>query len=331
MAASIAYGGSRGSNLIQTTEGNPTVPQILPDGRKFWTGTEPRINTNWGTYEQRVTTGRSWYDSLQVAVIQRLSQGLQLQSSYTLAKAVDHGSNQQGSDSNTASNFLVDPDDLNRDKGPAAFDARHNWRVNAIYRLPGTGLTGVPGALINGWALSGILSLRSGLPFTPGVNTNRSRSGVAGGGAIPGSSNIDRPDLVTGIDPEDTTKGVSRGCGGIPAGTPVGTVTRWYDPCAFTLQPIGTLGNAGRNILRGPGLANLDVSLSKDMPLRAIGPAGQIEFRAEIFNILNRTNLDMPNRTVFSGTTPDPLPTAGQITATATTSRQIQLALRLSF
>jgi outer membrane receptor protein involved in Fe transport len=331
MATSVAYGGSRGRHLIQTTEGNPTVPQILPDGRKFWTGTEPRINPNWGTYELRVTTGQSWYDSLQIGVIKRLSDGLQFQSAYTLANAVDHGSNQQGSDSNTASNFLVDPDDLDRDKGPAAFDARHNWRFNAIYRLPESARADAVGGLMSGWALSGILSLRTGLPLTPGVNTNRSRSGVAGGGAIPGSSNIDRPDLVPGVDPRDITRGASRGCGGIPAGTPVETVTRWYDPCAFTLQPIGTLGNAGRNIIRGPGLANLDVSLTKDTALRAIGPNGRIEFRAEIFNLLNRVNLDMPNRTVFSGTSPDPLPTAGQITTTATTSRQIQLALRVSF
>jgi hypothetical protein len=331
MAASVAYGGSRGHHLIQTTEGNPTVPQILADGRKFWTGTEARINPNWGTYELRVATGKSWYDSLQFGLVKRLSQGVQFQSAYTLARAVDQGSNQQGSDSNTASNFLVDPDDLNRDKGPAAFDAKHNWRFNAIYRFPVSARPGVWGHVISGWGLAGILSLRSGLPLTPGVNTNRSRSGVAGGGAIPGSSNIDRPDLVPGVDPADITSGVSRGCGGIPAGTPVGTIARWYDPCAFTLQPIGFLGTAGRNIIRGPGLANLDVSLTKETALKAIGPNGRVEFRAEIFNILNRANFDMPNRTVFSGTSPDPLATAGQITATATTSRQVQLALRISF
>jgi hypothetical protein len=331
MAASVAYGGSRGHNLIQTTEGNPTIPQILPDGRKFWTGTEPRINPNWGPYELRVPTGRSWYDSLQVSVNRRLSNGMQFQSAYTLSKSTDHGSNQQGSDSNTASNFLVDPDDIDRDKGPAAFDARHNLRFNAIYHLPASDLSGVVGGLINGWTVSGIVALRSGLPLTPGVNTNRSRSGVGGGGAIPGSSNADRPDLVAGVNPADITTGVSRGCGGVAAGTPVGTPTRWFDPCAFALQPIGTLGSAGRNIIRGPGLATVDMSLTKDAPLPAIGSNGQVEFRVEIFNVLNRTNFDMPNRTVFSGTTADPLPTAGQITATATTSRQIQLAVRVSF
>lgn len=155
----------------------------------------------------------------------------------------------------------------------AAFDARHNWRFNTIYRFPQTARTGVVGNVINGWAISGILSLRSGLPLAPGVNTNRPRSGVAGGGAIPGSSNIDRPDLVPGVNPADITSGVSRGCGGIPAGTPLGTPGRWFDPCAFTLQPLGFLGTAGRNIIRGPGLANVDVSLTKNTPLRLLGPA----------------------------------------------------------
>jgi hypothetical protein len=73
------------------------------------------------------------------------------------------------------------------------------------------------------------------------------------------------------------------------------------------------------------------MSVTKEAPLTAIGPNGQLEFRVGVFNVLNRTNLDMPNRTVFSGTTPDPLLTAGQITATATSSRQMQLAVRVSF
>jgi hypothetical protein len=85
-------------------------------------------------------------------------------------------------------------------------------------------------------------------------------------------------------------------------------------------------------MLRGPGLANVDFSLSKEMALKPLGETGSVQFRAEFFNLLNRANFSPPNRTVFSGTgAAIPLPTAGQITSTATPSRQIQFALRLLF
>jgi hypothetical protein len=330
MAASIAYAGSQGSNLMQTTEGNPTTPQILADGTKFWTGTELRLNPNWGTYELHTATGSSSYNSLQFQLFKRLSHGLQLQSSYTWSKAIDQGSNQQGSEANAGSAALMDPADINRDRGPASFDITHQWRFNAIYQLPQLRRQDILGQVLNGWRVSGIVALRTGLPLTPGEQTNRSRSGVTGGGVLPGVAVPDRPDLVPGIAFSDITSGVSRGCGTIAAGTPVGTPSLWFDPCAFSLQPIGLLGTAGRHILRGPGLATVDLSLAKRAALKAIG-GKPLELRVEIFNLLNRANFDLPNLTVFSGTSAAPLATAGVITSTSTTSRQIQLALRFEF
>jgi hypothetical protein len=225
----------------------------------------------------------------------------------------------------------MDPFDINRDKGPASFDITHQWRFNAIYRLPQLTQQRVLGLVVNGWRVSGIVALRSGLSFTPGLQTNRSRSNVTGGGVLPGVGVPDRPDVIPGIAFSNITSGVSRGCGTIAAGTPVGTPTLWFDPCAFSLQPAGFLGTAGRHILRGPGLATVDMSVSKDIALHVKGGNKQLEFRVEIFNLLNRANFDLPNFTVFSGTSAAPLATAGVITSTATTSRQIQLALRLDF
>jgi hypothetical protein len=131
--------------------------------------------------------------------------------------------------------------------------------------------------------------------------------------------------------------GTTAGCLGVPAGKKLGTPNLWYDPCAFTLQSPGFLGTAGRDILRGPGVANLDFSMVKDTAVPMLGEAGKLEFRTEIFNILNRANFDSPDRTVFAGSSlpgaaPESvLPTAGQITRTLTTSRQIQFALKLIF
>ena len=329
MALTVAYVGSRGLNLMQTTEGNPTVPQILPDGRKFWTGSEPRINPNWNDYEMYTGSASSRYNSLQIGLRKRLSQGLQFQSSYTWSRVIDEP---QGSGVG-GEGAPMDPSNPKLDRGVALFDVAHNWRVNAIYRLPDLiPAGGVAGTLLNGWGMSGILSLRTGYPVNPGLSSNRSRSNLLGGASIK-----DRPDLAPGVKVADITQGVSRGCGtgggSIPAGTPLGDRWRWFDPCAFTLGPVGFLGNAGRNILRGPGMANVDFSLLKDFPMRFLGESGRLEFRAEVFNVLNRVNFSDPSAGVYAGraAAENPLGTAGRITSTVHDSRQLQFALKLIF
>lgn len=162
--------------------------------------------------------------------------------------------------------------------------------------------------------MSGILTLQSGFPYDPRVQTNWSRSQATAGGG----SGFDRPNLVPG-----------RNNGNIVRGGP----QQYYDPSAFTLQPTGFLGTAARNMIRGPGVANLDFSVVKDTSLKFLGESGKLEFRAECFNILNRVNFGDPNMTIFAGRSAGeaPLGTAGVITGTGTTSRQIQLALKILF
>lgn len=333
MAVTVAYAGSRGINLIQHKEGNPTTPSEIRDGRKYWTGNELRRNPNWGYVRLNTGGANSWYNSLQFSLQKRLTRGLQFQSSYTWSKIID---DTQGVVPNDSTNDIdaVDPSDRSVDRAPAGFDILHNWRLNAIYRLPDFSAgSGISGKLLNGWWTSGILSLQGGYPFSVGLQRNRSRSKSNGSGA-------DRLDLLPGIKHEEITQGVSRGCGDIAPGTPVGNSSRWFDPCAFAIQPAGFLGNAGRNILRGPGLANLDFSIGKDTPLGLLGENGKLEFRAEIFNILNRVNFDSPASQSGAAPTPvfagiqnveNPLGNAGTIVETATTSRQIQLALKVVF
>ena len=333
MALTATYGGSRGLNLIQTKEGNPTVPQIRPDGRQFWPANAPRTNPNWGTIEVKTGASNSWYNSLQLGLAKRLGGGLQFQSSYTFSKTIDETQGQLNVDNNASATFGADPTHRSVDRGLAAFDVRHNWRFNAIYRVPGPAApSGLANKLLNGWWVSGILALQSGYPFTPSLQTNRSRSLVNGGGA-----NIDRPDLNTTRSSGEIVSGSTVGCPGIPAGEKLGTPTRYFDPCAFSVPEIGFLGNLGRNTLRGPGFANLDFSLAKDTALGMLGEGGRLEFRAEVFNILNRASFDIPTRTVFAATTltvppvESVLGTAGRISSTATTPRQIQFALKLLF
>ncbi|MBI2817160.1 MAG: TonB-dependent receptor [Acidobacteria bacterium] len=312
-AVTLAYGGSRGLNLFQGREGNPTVPQILPDGRKFWLGNEPLINPNWSNIELKTAGGNSFYNSLQLGLTKRLSRGLQFQNSYTFSKLIDEGQSQLNSDNNAVSSFLVDTSDPKLDRAPSVFDATHNFRFNGIYRFSELASGGMISKLLNGWWVSGILTLQSGYPFTPVLGTNRSRSKMNGGAA-----GIDRPDLVSGRNGSNIVLGGS---------------DRYFDSTAFRIPAAGFLGTAGRNIVRGPGFATVDFSLSKDTSLDFLGEGGKLEFRAEVFNITNHANFALPNRTVFAARqdVEAPVANAGRIDSTSSTSRQIQFALKLLF
>jgi len=296
------YAGSRGDNLVQAIEGNPAVPQVLADGTLFFPFNAPRRNPNWESIDFRTTGGRSWYNALQVSATKRYSRGLRWQVSYTLAKATDETQGQVGGDATNSSVFPQNPIDPSTDRGPADFDVRHVLAMNGTW------------AIARGWQINALALLRSGVPFSPALQTqsNFSRSG----NIAPGSEN--RPNVRPGRSPDDII---------------LGGTTRYFDPTAFVLQPAGFLGNAGRNMLTGPGLVNVDLSLVKSVSWRRLGEAGRIELRAEMFNAFNRANLGLPNRVVFAGVSENeaPLATAGEITTTATDGRQIQLGVKLKF
>jgi len=302
---------------------------------------EFRQNPNWANTEFKTGGSSSWYNSLQLSVQKRLSKGLQFQSSYTYSKTLDTGQGQHGGEAGGSPSIGQDPNNWQYDKGPADFDLRHSWTTNLLYQLPAPGWSGIAGGLMRGWRVGSILTLKSGQPFTVNLSGNHSRDQVAGSGA-------DRPNLDPGRNPGNITSGVSTGCGTIdpltgrqqiPAGTPLGTPDLYYDPCAFSVQPLGLLGNAGRNFLNGPGLYNLDFSLIKETHIARLGEAGQLEFRAEFFNLLNHANLYIPSgRSVYSAgnaevaAKPAVISTAGiDNTDSYTGGRRIQLALKLVF
>jgi hypothetical protein len=327
MAATLSYAGSRGRNLMRQSEGNPAVAQTLPDGRHFWPTFAPLVNPNFGTIQLFEAGGKSWYDSFQFALTKRLSRGLQFQSSYTWSKLIDTRQGQSGIDNSVGSSvYGVDPYNAQVDRAVADFDVTHLYRFNAIYNFPKVQASGFTGKLLNGWWVSGILSLNTGLPFSPALQTNRSRSRVNGGGA-----GVDRPDVVAGRDNSNITKGVSSGCTGVAAGTPLGTPTLYFDPCAFTIPAPGFLGTSGRNMLRAPGVSNVDFSLVKDTGL-GFSEEAKLQFRVEVFNVLNHPNFGFPARVAYAGVqnVEAPLSNAGVITS-ARDSRQLQLALKLLF
>jgi len=146
--------------------------------------------------------------------------------------------------------------------------------------------------------------LQSGFPFTPQLGFNPSNNGD--------SRNPTRPSWNPAFS------------GSVILGRP----DQYFNPNAFTVPVSGTYGNVGRDTLTGPDIAELDVSALKALN---IVERVNLQFRAEFFNVLNHTNYGMPNTIVYSGATSAPSPTAGVITSTATTSRQIQFGLNVNF
>ena len=302
-----AYAGSRGFNIVRAGDTNAPVPQILPDGTPFYPAGATRQNPNFGAITYRTPNGRSRYDALQVTAGRRAG-SLQLQAAYTLSRASDEGQGIVPTESNGSVTEWMDPFNPATDQGPADFDRRHNLIVNVLWDLPSAHGPGLVSHLARDWSLAGILTMRSGMPFTVGIQSDYSRTLFR--------DSVDRPNYVPGF-PRDQ----------IVLGGP----DQYFDPRAFELQAPGTFGNVGRNSLVGPGLATLDLSLSRRLATPMLGRSTTLQLRIDAFNLLNRANFDVPQRIVFAGLSPGeaPLSTAGRITATTTSARQIQLGAKL--
>lgn len=292
----VSYVGSRGYNLLVQNDLNPEIPTIVNGQDTFPLGS-PRENPNLGGIAFNVPDGSSWYNSLQVYLTHNFGKNLQFQASYTYSKSIDYGSVSYGLESEASDQQAQsDPYDLARDKGVSDFDVRHNLVANSTYTLPFRG-----NALVEGWRFGGILTARSGGPFS--IQDGLDQANLNDGAGQPG----ERPDVVPGVS---TVPAGGRNVHGL-----------WFNPAAFTLQPFGTLGDLGRNTLFGPKFVNLDFSLSKVTRIRE---NMNIEFRAEAFNIFNHPNFGLPVPILTA-------PTFGEILGTVGTARQLQLALKFNF
>lgn len=309
---SVGYVGSHGYHELLSIDANTPVPTICPTAcpagypagiyyNPSSTLANPAVtnSTTWFSY------GTSLYNGLEVDVLQRLKHGLQFRGVYTFSKGLDDGDNMNTSIATNSPAFTANPHDIKADWGRASFDTRHAAVINATYDLPfarDAAAHRVLNRAFGSWQISGIEALQSGLPFTPQLGYDPSNDGD--------SRNPVRPS----INPAFT--------GAIIKGGP----NQYFDPNAFSPPPNGTYGNVGRNSLQGPGLTETDLSLAKNIPF---SERVKLQFKAEFFNLFNHTNFNTPNTVVLTSATAGPSPTAGQITSTSTTSRQIQFGLKL--
>lgn len=315
----VGYAGSRGIHLWRNSDWNIAIPQTLPDGTIFFPPNAPRRNPAFTTIERKSSDGNSWYNALVFEVRKRFSHGLSAQSSYTFSRNIDttQASTFFSDATNGTTSAMPEFAGLDYNKGLADYHAKHNWTLNFTWDLPiRRELKGVARALLNGWQLAGISQIRSGNPLTLFVQRNRSRSQWSPSLA-PGQG-FDRPSLALGHT---------------HTGAVTGNPDRYFDPTAFELQPAGTLGNLGRGALIGPNLRIFDLAAVKNARWSRLGESGNLQIRAEVFNLFNRPNFAPPSLLAFAGAADNerPLPSFGRIRSTVSSSRQIQLGVRISF
>ncbi len=327
----VGYVGSHGYHELIGVDANQPVPTICPSsscpaaypanfpaplagsavpaGSFYIPVGTPKANPTLANTWTWFSWGNSNYNSLQVDVNHRFSHDLALRGVYTWSKALDNGDSLNQTTAGNAPGLVSNPYDLHADWGPATYDVRNIGVVNAVYLLPfgrgkafANGFGGLANASVSGWSVNSILTLQSGFPYTPQLSYNPSNNGDTRNPVRPFAN----PDFH--------------------GSATIGNPSQWYNPNAFLPPPAnsGFYGNLGRDILIGPGLATWDFSTVKDTAIRE---RLTLQFRAELFNLLNRANFNTPNLIVF---TPSGVSgTAGAITSTATTSRQVQFALKL--
>ncbi len=295
----LAYSANRGVHDQRITDANQALPQVV-NGRKFFPVNSAVRNTAFTAIRYKQTNGLSSYHALRATLEYRWNRVLQLRSNYTWSKAIDTSSlvTAQG----TENDVPQDPDSLAAEKGLSNYDLRHYSSTSLTAELP---RYRGPKWLTAGWQTNGIVLLSSGAPFSTLVSYDSARARF-GTGPSP-----ERPDLVPG-----------RSSNPIKGG-PV----QYFDPTAFTLPAPGFYGTLGRNTLTGPGLVSFDGAVNKSF---LFGERSRLQLRAEVFNIINRANFAIPSqRNVF--TTTGRVASAGLITNTLTSSRQVQLGARFDF
>src|SRR6185437_161979 len=318
----LGYVGWHAYHQILSADMNEPIPAYAPTGQVYYPSTalaNPQLanTTSW------VSGGAGLYNALEVDVRHSYAHGFQLRGNYTWSKNLDDGSAWNTSVSGNTPAYVEFPLNPKLDWGPAATDVRQAASINGSYELP----FGRKRRLLShaslpletfagGWTASAIVALQTGFPFSPQLGYNPPGNGD--------TRNPIRPDWNPNFHGDLYPH----------------TVGEWFNPNAF-IQPTvsipnpgggattyGTYGNVHRDSLVGPGLSELDLSAAKTAhPIEHLS----VEFRAEFFNILNHTNFLTPNEVIYSSATSGISPTAGVITATSTTSRQIQFGAKLQF
>jgi len=311
----VGYVGSRGiHNAMRSTDANGVIPNPTPAGFEWpcagltvnglcqKAATGPRFNSVYGQIDAQEWDGHSYYNALLFSAHRRLTNGLDVQASFTWSKSLDESSSvgSGGPFANSISGLMF----YNPLRGPSDFNVGRSFVLSSTWEIPFARKK-----FYGGWQLATIVTVNDGLPFTAAI------SGDALGQA--NQLNFDVPNRIS-----------APGCG--MAVNP-GNVQQYIRLGCFAFaNPSNLFGNAGRNELVGPGVVDADLALFKNFPLRMINDLARLQVRGEAFNAINRANFAGPyaNNKLFD-VKGNPVAFAGQITTLATPGRVLQMGLKL--
>jgi Carboxypeptidase regulatory-like domain/TonB dependent receptor/TonB-dependent Receptor Plug Domain len=377
LAAMVAYVGSRGVHQpFRVDEANLVLPTKTSAGYVWPYITDPNdpnfggpvdpLNTSFGSIRGMFYQGRSYFNALELQLAKRMSHGFQVQGTFTWGKTMDTSSATVAGDAFGNSISSLDWFDLKLTRGLADYNVGRTFVVNGTWDMPSPkSWTGAAHWLASGWELGLIFTASDGVPFTPTFGTGNDPANTNSSDDFAFPNRLRGPGCGTAVNPGNPINYIRSQCFQLPTApnlafwnancTPnppnLGPIADPNNPPAsLSGAPLPALvcfnlrGNSGRNTLIGPGIASLDFSVFKNIPIKRISEAFNLQFRVEMFNIINHPNFAPPgpgdgntdiytadgspltNGVPFSAGT-----TAGQLVRTTIPERQIQFALKATF
>jgi hypothetical protein len=364
VTALVAYVGSRGVHQpFRVDEANRVLPTKTPYGYLYPqvdingnltsgpnAGNPPALlNPNFGSVRALFYNGHSSYNALETQVAKRMSHGVQLQGTFTWSKSIDTSSASVAGDTFGNSISSLDWFDLKLSRGLSDFNVGRTFVVNGTWEVPSPkSLSGPAKLALGGWELGLIFTASDGVPFTAtwGTGADPQFNGSSDDWAYP--NRLGGPGCKTLTNPGSRSNYIKTQCFQVPQAPNLAFWTANCDQFPPNAQPtdpklppfaatfpdcFNLRGNAGRNILTGPGLTSLDFSLFKNIAISRISDKFNIQFRTEVFNILNHANFAPPttpdNTDIFDGT--GQIASPGLLSRTTTTAREIQFAVKVTF
>jgi Carboxypeptidase regulatory-like domain/TonB dependent receptor/TonB-dependent Receptor Plug Domain len=292
IGVTVGYVGTKGTHLDREYNANLPMPSPLFNQAN-------RPYPNFAGLNVDSASASSNYNALQVKVEKKLSRGLTVLTGYTYSKSIDDASSWNAA--------VIDPFDFHSERGLSTFDTRNRFILSYVYQIPvGKGRAALNNMnwagdfFLGGWQTDGIFSVQSGNPIDSSVGLL----------TLTGTDSATRPDVVAGCNPNNFSH----------------TPTEWFNTACFSDNFLGRFGDAGRNVIIGPGEVEFDPSVLKNFVFKE---TRYVQFRAEFFNVLNHPNFDNPTTTETSSSFAR-ITSAG-VQDPRLTSRQIQFALRLVF
>jgi hypothetical protein len=372
LAAMVAYVGSRGvhqpfrvdeADLIIPTKTSAGYlwPQVDNGGNLVSgpnVGNPPNtINPNYGSIRGMFYQGRSYFNALETQLAKRMSHGFQMQGTFTWGRSIDTSSATVAGDAFGNSISSLNWFDMRLTRGPSDFNVNRTLVINGTWEIPtAKSFSGPARWIFDGWELGTIFTVSDGVPFTPTWGTGSDPANTLSSDDFAYPNRLGGPGCATLTNPGNPGNYVKTQCFTIPTAPDMNFWNQNCDQQPPSAQPssgpavsvpfpqcFNLRGNAGRNILTGPGVTSLDFSVFKNNHIRRISENFNVQFRMEIFNILNHPNFAPPgpgdgNTDIFdpTGASLAPSPTnpggtAGVLVRTTVPERQIQFALKFIF